>query len=481
MLFKNYFNWLKFTTVTPSTHFRNRLFIEKSMRSNSIYSFVGETQKSFSWVQTSSTNLSLFWLRTSRKRLFMFILLILLILFFIVINTNNLSTALQSSILKFLFYLFWRAFDWLYFFLIQLQYLVVTVLVSCLLVILNWFLSSKLSLSSWVQKHHAEFTPSYLKTKSSLTNVSTKADFGLLLTTTRNSITSFYGNGYANAAELFNYPRTSLGEFTALSNYFKTYFLLLFSIVHPNLPTVGYSKVLKNPLFSDSFNKFNFKETGPNPFALNSLLKTENTLKTLVMPNRQIWEPLGNSFFFTGSRHITKELYNYIRITRWVALNVTSNRSELVNNESLVASLNMAKKLPGVCKMRFVFNSKEWFDYRSNLLLHPFSLRKLYRQSKLSSPDLVLTGRISKKVHLPNNYLKGVFITESPTILVTNLVTKSKKSMTLHEPGSYSAYWNLTNLTHILTYKLDTSYLVVSTSYALQTLPYKTTVTTRIF
>lgn len=116
--FRHLFTWLKFTIVTPSFYFRNRLFIEKGFRTNNMYTFTGNTQKSFTWLKGSSSNLSLYWFRHRGLKWFLFFLFILFIIF-AYLDFFHFSSIYSTQLTRFLIYCIWRSFDNFFFFIMQ--------------------------------------------------------------------------------------------------------------------------------------------------------------------------------------------------------------------------------------------------------------------------------------------------------------------------------------------------------------------------
>nr|ACX30943.1 hypothetical protein [Moneuplotes minuta] len=112
--FRYLFMWLKFTTITPSFYFRNRLFIEKGFRTNNMYTFTGNTQKSFTWLRNSSSNLSLYWFKRRGLKWFLFFLF-LLILAFTYLDFFHFSSLVSTQLVRSFLYIFWRSLDGFFF------------------------------------------------------------------------------------------------------------------------------------------------------------------------------------------------------------------------------------------------------------------------------------------------------------------------------------------------------------------------------
>lgn len=156
MSFSVFYNWLKYTVVTPSFFFKNRLFIEKTMQSRNIYADFSETSKSFTWSQLSSSNLDAFWFRASRSRFKLYILIFITLSTYVFIKWINVVDTPVFPAGQFLHYAFWRVMDSFYFIMIQTQYLILTTLVWTIFAILNVSSSANLSLVRWMEKYHAE-------------------------------------------------------------------------------------------------------------------------------------------------------------------------------------------------------------------------------------------------------------------------------------------------------------------------------------
>lgn len=149
MGFINFYSWLKYASTPTSYVFRNRLFLEKTFRSNNIYPFLGETHRSFSWLPLSSSNTSIYWFNSSYVRL-LFFLLLLVLPFYFYLNTG---WVLPSHPIT---YTFWRALDIFYIFIIQIQYVFLTTVVYAAFTLSNFIVSTNFSFVRWMRKNHAE-------------------------------------------------------------------------------------------------------------------------------------------------------------------------------------------------------------------------------------------------------------------------------------------------------------------------------------
>lgn len=149
MGFVNFYSWLKYASLPTSFVFKNRLFLEKSFRSNNVYPFLGETHKSFSWTLLSSSNTSLYWISFSYLRL----ALVLFLLFVPIYLYLNTGWSLSSHPV---FYFIWRFLDLIYLFIVQLQYVFLTVTVYSIFALSNFVASTNFSFIRWMRKNHAE-------------------------------------------------------------------------------------------------------------------------------------------------------------------------------------------------------------------------------------------------------------------------------------------------------------------------------------
>jgi len=425
-----------------------------------VFSFLGETHKSFTWTQLSSTNLSLFWLRTNKKRIIIFIVVGFMTLFLLLINTNNSGIFLQSGAFKLVLYLFWRTFDWLYFFLVQLQYLIITVILSFFFTLFNWLLSSNLNLTSWMRKHHAAIIPTYSTKEIDLGLVQTKAKFSLLLNNTRSSLNLPEMDQKLIGVNLFNCAHAGLDNFGELSTYFKSYFKLLFSVNQPSLKPRTFQSLTANPLFTVTCS-----QTAPlrrvSPFSLNSLVGVEHRSLSLLTNDRENITCTDAAYAFLGIDQVVKQLCNYIRITRWFSLNTTANQSELINNENLLNSLNIGKSVLDSTQAAFTFNSKEWLDYRNVSMLNTLSVKKLYLKRTLLLPTCANHSYKATSA-LPFNYFASIHT--SPSLLSVTYRQSPIYKLTykkLLELNSTTSYFNKSNLatpSQILSYGTSVTY-----------------------
>lgn len=266
MNFTVFYNWLKYTIVTPSFFFKNRLFIEKSMQNRNIYADFTETHKSFTWSQLASTNVDGFWLKASRARFKLYILAVSIIGSYIFLRWVNVLPFPVFPAGQLLVYTLWRFFDGLYFWILQFEYLFITFSISLIFMLVNLTSSANLNLARWMEKYHAE-TP--INNPSDSTKWSTSAASDLVKLHNVIKLRSLKSsNSLGLNSNLFNLS-------SAHSNHLD---LETFNILRQfyNLSTLLGRK-------QNIFNSLNHQSENLNP--LFSLLTPNNT--PLALPNSE--------------------------------------------------------------------------------------------------------------------------------------------------------------------------------------------------
>ena len=257
-----------------------------------------------------------------------------------------------------------------------------------------------------MQKHHAEVAPAYMKKKAKLVYIKDKSDFGLLISNSRNlKYNKTKNNGFKNT-KLFCYNHTNLNSYGNLSLFFKKYFNVLLTTIDFK-PRVTQQRA---SLFLTLTNKKTTNFEKNNQFNLDSLLSKNTNNSFLITPeDRQPWNKTNCSSVYVGSSFIFKNLYEYIRTTRWVSLNTTNSRSETINNEIILPTLNIAKiglQKNNITELPSLFNSIEWLEYRNVIILNLQVLKKLYKNN---NPIFFNRFVLQKTEYnrLPYNYLNS--------------------------------------------------------------------------
>ena len=108
MLFKRIFNWLKLKSITPSTLYRNRLFIERDSKKRRVMSNFGLTFRNSKWTDYSLNNVSLKSIERSKSLLFntFSALFLVMSLWFLTFFANKLDIILIPREMG------WVLYDW---------------------------------------------------------------------------------------------------------------------------------------------------------------------------------------------------------------------------------------------------------------------------------------------------------------------------------------------------------------------------------
>lgn len=239
MNFNVFYNWLKYTIVTPSFFFKNRLFIEKSMQNRNIYADFSETHKSFTWSQIASTNVDTFWAKASRSRFKLYIFLSALIGSYIFLRWINVIPFPVFPAGQFFAYTIWRLFDGIYFWILQFEYLFITFSISLMFMIVNVMSSANLSLTRWMEKYHAE-SPSDTKSPT-LWNAPLSVDLVNLHNTLmlRNLRSFSLNENGAKITDLNNL--NSVSDMFEISTFIRNFYQLTSVIRTQTIPSISHT------------------------------------------------------------------------------------------------------------------------------------------------------------------------------------------------------------------------------------------------
>ena len=98
-------------------------------------------------------------------------MLLTLILFIYFVATPGATTLLILNFTNPLIYAFWRLADLVYFFLLQLQYLLIVSVIALLFTSVNFAASTDFNIIRWMRRYHAE-TPVNFSTDTKLSQTS---------------------------------------------------------------------------------------------------------------------------------------------------------------------------------------------------------------------------------------------------------------------------------------------------------------------
>lgn len=334
-----------------------------------MYTFTGNTQKSFTWLRNSSSNLSLYWFKRRGLKWFLFILL-LLALAFIYLDFFHFSSLYSTQLLRSLFYIIWRSLDGLFF--ITAQFFVFSL--AFLSWVWNFFLNT--------------YVVRYLSTTPKTLNLETKAPAYVL---TSHLLPKTEDNLLISSplAHLFEMPTghksTNGWEFTSITRRLYLFSFFLQSEVSTNLPC---------PTKLNSCTPSSSKIT--RPFTLSRLvpISTKSIGSALLGTNNHKSYPS----FFTGtptlltfdSLYTTKTASTHT--LRWLSkyspvsvkdINYIRNLPVLLHTSPLPTH---KQQQPNSNTLLTPHRALEWLSYRSNFFSQLTSVQTLPQYKTCLNP-----------------------------------------------------------------------------------------------
>ena len=288
-----------------------------------MFTFLGNTQKSFTWLRASGANLSLYWFR---RRWFKFISAFVLTLLLIYLFTDffHFSPITNTQLVKAVFYMFWRAGDIVFFLAIHFFFFIFLVFNALISFFFRFFFFSRIR-----DFYTRNTTPIVAPT----TELSEKQINALLF-----------------HVENMNSPSSSVWDsqdvfpFLQLTSAVQCFYRINGSFLTLSLPRDRSHTYLPNQtLFSHTRRQY-FKDNNlVRPFLLNSVLAT--SLKTTPY-NAVTSEILNNTHVGLRTKTATTltNLFNdqrlLVRTLRWFFLNTPSLSQDLnfVQKQALVSS-----------------------------------------------------------------------------------------------------------------------------------------------
>ena len=348
MNFKNYFIWLKYTIYTPSFFWRNRLFIEKLNKNDHVYSFFGETQKSFTWLKSSKNNSAPFWFQTSQWRIVIWSL-VLFILFFNLCNLNGIFGIYHNMYyVRLLEFKFWRFFDLFILNILQLHFIISSWIISMFFYSTKLITYSTLNLNKWLTWFHAGLHHQ--------TNTQSEEELKKLINYPNTSLieTNF---AKINKQKSFNYLK-----------FIKSYYIVLKST---KSPAINFHLTNRIANFNDEIALFKYKPTIRQNnqnfvynFNLNTLLAKLNTQEPLLLKNLKLTNDTEN--FSWNNKFYFKDLYlNLIKEKRFIFKNLNLNNADLTYYQNFYNNLPITGTL----------NSIEWKIFRDNYITNNLTNR----------------------------------------------------------------------------------------------------------
>nr|YP_011027842.1 Cytochrome c-type biogenesis protein CcmF_ii [Euplotes cristatus]UPM52052.1 Cytochrome c-type biogenesis protein CcmF_ii [Euplotes cristatus] len=428
--FRNMFLWLKFTTITPSFYFRNRLFIERGFRVNNMYTFMGSTQKSFTWLPTSSSNLSLYWFRR-RGAMWLFFFISLCFMGFFFFDFSHFTPLDNTQVVRALCYVFWRTIDCVFFFFIHFFIFFFAGLSWGLRYVTNF--ASTRYWASAIRNKFFTYSNSAPQDQLSRLRATSKLgqSHGLVVPTLAPSASTF-----TNATVL-----ALVGD--------------LYRVSVVTAPVLGWADMTRLPS-QPSLLSSNRPNLELPPLATHSCFFLQTILpRTVSLDNRSAFflDPNSLGGFhggFLSSNSIdcvyTKQITS-MRTVRWLFRNFSSVNKDTSYIRNLLSCTSGKQLLPfigegGPLGPMNPSLALEWFGFRSTYLARPFLVESwaTYAQKQQQHTPLTLTphniidlGRVQSVVH-PQlgpflwEYWSSLFTSDDYLVLKLGNLTDLKRS-----------------------------------------------------
>lgn len=406
MNFKNYFIWLKYTIYTPSFFWRNRLFIEKFNKNDHVYSFFGETQKSFTWTKKSGNNSAPFWFQTAQFRIIIWTFVFTVLFYNLSPQDGLLEIYHNMYYIRLIKYKFWRFFDLFILNILQLHFMISSIIFTSFFYTTKLITKSTLTLDKWLTWFHAEPHP---KKTDDLNK-----DFAKLVNIIRTSNTEF------RLSAINKHDATRYLKF--IRAYYRTLKFLKENSL--NISNIGNFNILDNELnllkYKCKVN--NVKHDINSQYTLKSVLnKLYNTNYLFIKQNRNNLNDL--NLTWTNPHYFNYTYLNFIKEQRFIFKNLNINNFDLIsfqhlNNESGV--LQKYKKL---------LNSTEWKIFRDNTLYANITLKETLTTVNLKYPKALTLKKntLQNKIHTPLNLNLLNLIEKKTPIVKNNYYYKTKQ------------------------------------------------------
>lgn len=366
------FLWLKFTTITPSFYFKNRLFIERGFRVNNMYTFMGSTQKSFTWLPTSSSNLSLYWFRRRGAKWLFFLFFVLLVVFFF-FDFSHFTPFGNTQVIRALYYILWRAVDCVFFFTVHFFIFFFATLTWCFRYLTNFA-----STQYWTSAVHTkDTTPGTLTSHSRLNSLRAVNQVNYSHNSVTSSLTSSDGI----------FTNTSTVELVG-----NLYRLLLVTVPTLGLPNPPKTTPLPSLLSNTRFVFALSPTTTHSYFYLQRILPYSVSLNENSVCFRN---PNSLTGFFSGFLSPNSINFRYaiqatdVRTMRWMFRNVSSvakdtsyvrNLLSCSSNRQALAPFLGSEAISGSANVPLAL---EWFGFRSTYLIRPFLVESLVTNAQV--------------------------------------------------------------------------------------------------
>lgn len=340
MGFKLYYNWLRFSILTPSYFIQNRLILERSFQVRLIYSFFGFTNKNYVWGLFNGSAVDGFLWKNVYYGLFAILCWVVL---YWLLSFNFL--IFNFPIRYWFIYISWRAFDGFYFFFLQFQYLIIVSIFACWWVLLNTYFNVQFNLLYLVLFYYFNI------------NTDIRDDGNLKLIRKTDQIDLLY-----TASAIFN------NSLIAVSYYFYSikYYLNTpnFNAVFWNTAMGNVSSCWTNFIYNTSIKTNARLLIDSQVDNLNVTFYLINTIKFnwfISLNNNNIFYKLnltsGFNFFITNWFKVLKTL-------RWNLINLNVGSSDILTMKSFILNFYTLQNVTSDLVDLYWLSSFEWFIYR---------------------------------------------------------------------------------------------------------------------
>ena len=345
MDFLYYYNWLRFSILTPSYFAKNRLLVERTYQNRLIYSFFGFTQKSFIWTQISNTVVNNYlW-----KNIYYGLFLIFGLLFICILISFNFF-IFNFPVKYWFIYICWRLFDGFYFFFLQCQYLFIICLLSSSWYVLNTYFNIQLNLLYLIIFNYFS-----INTDIQVTNISVQ-----------NPIISYT----KSMQNLFTHNLIINNNLLSISFYFYAVKLYL------NNWTV-YSSTFYINFVTSYWVNFKFDSQVNNFWNNNKFFYLSNiiTHKWFLYLNTNSFY-LNNLLILNYTSYVSN-WYKMLKVMRWNILNINTYNTSIIDLKSLVNNYYLKSSNVDIDFKNWL-SSVEWILYRWFMVLPVSTINSTY-------------------------------------------------------------------------------------------------------
>jgi hypothetical protein len=326
-----YYNWLRFSLLTPSYFIKNRLLVERGMHNRLVYSFFGFTYKSFTWTTVVSSVIGDY---SWKNIYYCLIILICWIGIYVLFNFNFL--VFNFPIRYWYTYIIWRIFDGFYFFFLQFQYLILISIISSSWYILNTYFNIQLNLLYLIIFNYFNI------------NIDIQVNYNNTKILNKSVLNLLFNHYLIFDKNLF------------IINY---YFYSIKFYLNFNLHCLQ-SNNNKNILYWNNF-LYSFTD--------NILLQTSNLCKSFYLFNiiKYNWFLSLNINNFFNQSYLNLNFSNFIhnwfvvlKLLRWDIINLDTNTVDLLNFKSIIQNFYITSTELNIVNSQYWLLSLEWITYR---------------------------------------------------------------------------------------------------------------------